>query len=227
MSGDDIEYDIAAAESLKDDDVVEFLRGLIEKIDENDWSKYVLITLISDAGTRTFAVEAGGSQESLRTIASEFTDKLAEKGLKLPLYPTPQLIERARQVMGSIDFDPTSDPVQQVLVNATSVPSIESNPLKEHWHGNVWVAPKGAVRNTRVWLNKTINEYRNNYINSFVFFTSASEILRAAPVIWDYPVCIPFRRVKQLRATSKGFESVCPSTWNVLIYGPPIDRCHL
>ena len=125
--------------------------------------------------------------------------------------------------MGSIDFDPTSDPVQQVLVDATSVPSLESNPLNDHWHGNVWVAPKGAVRNTRVWLNKTINEYRNNYINSFVFFTSASEIIRATPVIWDYPVCIPFRRVKQLRATSKGFESVCPSTWNVLIYGPPLD----
>ena len=164
-----------------------------------------------------------GAKKASERSQQNLQNKLAEKGLKLPLYPTPQLIERARQVMGSIDFDPTSDPVQQVLVDATSVPSLESNPLKEHWHGNVWVAPKGAVRNTRVWLNKTINEYRNNYINSFVFFTSASEIIRATPVIWDYPVCIPFRRVKQLRATSKGFESVCPSTWNVLIYGPPLD----
>ena len=42
-----------------------------------------------------------------------------------------------------------------VLVDATSVPALDSNPLKEHWHGNVWVAPKGAVRNTRIWLNKT------------------------------------------------------------------------
>ena len=125
--------------------------------------------------------------------------------------------------MGSIDYDPTADAVQQVLVDATSVPGIETNPLQEHWHGNVWVSPKGAVRNTRLWLNKTINEYRNNYIKSFVFFTSASEIIRATPVIWDYPVCIPFRRVKQLRATPSGFESVCPSTWNVLIYGPPLE----
>ena len=72
--------------------------------------------------------------------------------------------------MGSIDFDPTSDPVQQVLVEATSVPSIDVNPLQEHWHGNVWVAPKGAVASDcRMWLNKTISEYRNGYINSFVF----------------------------------------------------------
>jgi len=125
--------------------------------------------------------------------------------------------------MGSIDFDPTSDPVQQVLVDSVAIPSIEINPLQEHWHGNCWVAPKGAVRNTRTWLNKTISEYRNGYINSFVFFTSASEIIRATPVIWDYPICIPFKRVKQLRATSTGFESVSPSTWNVLIYGPPLE----
>tara|TARA_B100001769_G_scaffold90386_2_gene69268 strand:- start:1065 stop:1580 length:516 start_codon:yes stop_codon:yes gene_type:complete len=125
--------------------------------------------------------------------------------------------------MGSIDFDPTSDPVQQVLVDSTAVPSIEINPLQEHWHGNVFVAPKGAVRNTRIWFNKTINEYRNNYIKSFVFFTSASEILRAAPAIFDYPVCIPFKRVKQLRATPDGFEAVSPSTWNVIVYGPPVD----
>tara|TARA_R100000664_G_C2752290_1_gene139580 strand:- start:844 stop:1359 length:516 start_codon:yes stop_codon:yes gene_type:complete len=125
--------------------------------------------------------------------------------------------------MGSIDFDPTSDPIQQVLVDATSVPALTINPLQEHWHGNVFVASKGAVKNTRLWLNKTISEYRNGYIKSFMFFTSASEIIRASPVIWDYPVCIPFKRVKQLRATKSGFESVSPSTWNIIIYGPPLE----
>ena len=71
MGGHEIEQDLRAAESAEDEDVVEFLRKLLEEIDENDWSKNVLITLISDAGTRTFAVEAGGSQESLREITSE------------------------------------------------------------------------------------------------------------------------------------------------------------
>ena len=165
-----------------------------------------------------------GAKKALERSQKNLADKLEAKGLKLPLYPTPQLIDRARAVMGSIDFDPTSDPVQQVLVDAVSVPTIEVNPLQEHWHGNVWVAPKGAVRDNRIWLNKTISEYRNGYINSFVFFSSASELLRAAPVIWDYPVCIPFKRVKQLRATANGFESVSPSTWNLLIYGPPVDQ---
>ncbi len=73
MSGFDIEKDINAAEKAEDDEVVKFLRKLIEEVDENDWSKNVLITLISDAGTRTFAIEAGGSQESLRAISAEFS----------------------------------------------------------------------------------------------------------------------------------------------------------
>ena len=165
-----------------------------------------------------------GAKKALERSQKNLADKLAAKGLKLPLYPTPQLIDRAREVMGSIDFDPTSDPVQQVLVDATSVPGIEVNPLQEHWHGNVWVAPKGAVRDSRIWLNKTLDEYRNGYIKSFVFFSSASELLRAAPVVWDYPICIPFKRVKQLRATATGFEPVSPSTWNLIIFGPPTSQ---
>ena len=73
MSGSDIEQDIIVAEDADDDEVVKFLRKLLEEVDENDWSNNVLITLISDAGTRTFSVEAGGSQESFRTIAAEFS----------------------------------------------------------------------------------------------------------------------------------------------------------
>ena len=72
MSGHQVEFDIATAEREEDEEILEFLRGLIS-INDNDWSKNVLITLISDAGTRTFEVEAGESQESLRAFAEEFT----------------------------------------------------------------------------------------------------------------------------------------------------------
>ena len=73
MSGSSIESDIIVAEAEGDTEVLEFLRKLIEEVDENDWSQNVLITLISDAGTRTFSLEAGGSQESFRSIAAEFS----------------------------------------------------------------------------------------------------------------------------------------------------------
>ena len=54
MSGHAIEFDLHTAEREEDEEILEFLRKLIEEIDENDWSQNVLITLISDAGTRTF-----------------------------------------------------------------------------------------------------------------------------------------------------------------------------
>ena len=73
MWAESIEFDLRVSERENDEDVTEFLRNLLQKIDENDWTQNVLITLISDAGTRTFAVEAGRSQESLRALASEFT----------------------------------------------------------------------------------------------------------------------------------------------------------
>jgi len=73
MSGNAIEFDIRTAEREEDEEVLKMLRKLMEEIDDNDWSKNVLITIISDAGTRTFAVEAGRSQESLRALAAEFT----------------------------------------------------------------------------------------------------------------------------------------------------------
>ena len=56
-----------------------------------------------------------GAKKASERLQQNLADKLkVVKGLKLPLYPTPQIIERAREVMGGIDFDPTSDPVQQV-----------------------------------------------------------------------------------------------------------------
>ena len=72
MWAESIEFDLRVSERENDTDITEFLRKLLEEIDKNDWTQNVLITLISDAGTRTFAVEAGGSQESLRAVAEEF-----------------------------------------------------------------------------------------------------------------------------------------------------------
>ena len=72
MWPESIEFDLKTAEREEDEEIVDFLRDLLEEIETNDWAKNVLITLISDAGTRTFAVEAGRCQESLRALAEEF-----------------------------------------------------------------------------------------------------------------------------------------------------------
>ena len=56
MSGSSIEADIDSTDNEEDADTLEFLRDILQEIDGNDWSKNVLITLISDVGTRTLAI---------------------------------------------------------------------------------------------------------------------------------------------------------------------------
>lgn len=73
MSGHDVEEDIREAERQEDEETLEMLRQLMEQIDTNDFTTNVLITLISDAGSRTFALEAGRSQERLRASCEEFS----------------------------------------------------------------------------------------------------------------------------------------------------------
>ena len=73
MSGDDIEADIRMAEANEDEEVVKMLRQVMQQVDENDWENNVVFTFITNDGTRTYSVEAGGSSESLRALVSEFT----------------------------------------------------------------------------------------------------------------------------------------------------------
>lgn len=68
----EIEKDISLSESNEDEEVTKMLRGVMKHVDENDWTTNVLITIISDAGTRTYPVEAGRSQECLNSLAEEF-----------------------------------------------------------------------------------------------------------------------------------------------------------
>ena len=73
MSGFDIEKDLRLAETYEDEETIKMLRQVLEQIDENDWETHVVFTFITNDGTRTYSVEAGGSAESFRALASEFT----------------------------------------------------------------------------------------------------------------------------------------------------------
>ena len=65
------------------------------------------VDYISDAGTKHLLSKQVGAKRA-SSARRRIYGKLQASGLKLPLSPTPQLIERAREVMGGIDFDPTS-----------------------------------------------------------------------------------------------------------------------
>ena len=54
----------------------------MEESDDNDWAKNGSMTVISDAGKRIGDGEAGGSQESFRTIAAEVSEEAEREWLK-------------------------------------------------------------------------------------------------------------------------------------------------
>src|ERR1051325_9718595 len=56
-------------------------------------------------------------------------------------YSPPELIERARTVMGSIDLDPASCALAQRVVKAETWFDAKHDGLKRRWTGNVWLNP--------------------------------------------------------------------------------------
>ena len=73
MSGEDLQQDLYLAEKDENKEVIKMLREVLTQVDENDWKNNVVFTFITHDGTRTYSVEAGGSAESFRALAAEFT----------------------------------------------------------------------------------------------------------------------------------------------------------
>ena len=73
IKGEDIESDLRIAESMEDAFMINPFRQILNQIETNDWSKFVLICLCDGDGIRIFPVEPTGAQENLRAIAGEFT----------------------------------------------------------------------------------------------------------------------------------------------------------
>lgn len=65
-------------------------------------------------------------------------------------YTPPDIIEAARQTMGSIDVDPASCKEANKVVNAAKYYTVETNGLTQRWEGNVWLNPP---------YNKSITEF--------------------------------------------------------------------
>ena len=102
--------------------------------------------------------------------------------------------------------------------------TIEVNPLQEHWHGNVWVAPKGAVRDNRIWLNKTISEYRNGYITASSFSVARLSYygqLLLFGIILSVSLSNVSSNYEPLQ-TALSLSLLLPGS--LLIYGPPVDQ---
>jgi hypothetical protein len=150
---------------------------------------------------------------------------------KCDLAPPQELILYARSVLGSIDLDPYSTPLINRLVVAAHIYDRD----KEHiddviarpWYATgdkrVFVGPPVGAAATRRLINKALREYRAGRINEAILWIGHNEALIRAPWIWDFPVCIPFRRLRPCYYDDDldRFRPISPSDWSAIVYLPP------
>ncbi|HAX05864.1 MAG TPA: hypothetical protein DCX77_09315 [Acidimicrobiaceae bacterium] len=149
------------------------------------------------------------------------------------LGPPTKLVDAAKAVMGAIDFDPFSTQDLNRMVGAARIIDRDQHDLDSvvamDWelpgdkralvgapHGSMW---------TRRLANKTLREYRKGNVEQAVIWIANNETITKIPWAWDFPVCIPFSRLKPTYYDDEleMLRSVCPSSWSCVVYLPPID----
>jgi len=73
-------------------------------------------------------------------------------------YTPPDLIEAARDVMGSIDLDPASCETAQANVKAKRFYTIDDDGLANNWTGNVWLNPPYSKEVIGQFATKIVTE---------------------------------------------------------------------
>lgn len=150
---------------------------------------------------------------------------------RLCLAPPEELVLNARAVMGAIDYDPFTTPINNRLVGAAKIEDRTTQELDDiiakDWDvpgdGRVFVgAPYKSVGSRRL-LNKTLREYRKGTVQQAVLWVPHNESLIRLPWLWDFPVCIPFRRLRPSwwDEELEMFRGSSPTDWSAVFYLPP------
>lgn len=93
-------------------------------------------------------------------------------------YTPPDIIERARSLMGSIDFDPTSSELANNIVKAGKYWTVEDDALgPDPWPGgNTWMNPPYSrdAGTARPFVERIVHEYNNGDVHQAVILVNAS-----------------------------------------------------
>lgn len=89
-------------------------------------------------------------------------------------YTPARYVDMAREVMGTIDTDPASNPTAQRTVRATTYYTAETNGLDKDWHGKVWMNPPYSNPEVQQFAEKVIAEYRSGRVTEAIVLTNNS-----------------------------------------------------
>jgi len=146
------------------------------------------------------------------------------------LAPPAAVIEVARCTMGAIDLDPYSSAEVNHVVQAARYLERDADlevVTKRHWspagQKRVLLAVPNSIKTSRALANKLLQEYRNGHVLQAVLWFGRSEVLTACPWVWDFPICIPWRRLAPTFWDDELEQSARsnPTDWSPIVYLPP------
>lgn len=87
-------------------------------------------------------------------------------------YTPARYVDMAREVMGSIDTDPASNPTAQRTVRAAAYYTAETNGLDKDWHGKVWMNPPYSRDLMPAFAAKVVAEYRSGRVTEAIVLSN-------------------------------------------------------
>lgn len=83
------------------------------------------------------------------------------------------ILDKAREVLGSIDLDPASSRIAQERVKAVNYFTAEDNGLLHEWYGKVWCNPPYSAALIKKFTAKFLEQYNNGNMPEGIMLTNS------------------------------------------------------
>ena len=104
-------------------------------------------------------------------------------------------LDATREVMGSIDLDPASNPAANEVVQATTFYTAEDDGLSKEWAGNVWLNPPYGSA-CAAFVQRLCDEYKAGAVKqAIILVNSNSNDTSWFRPLWDQVLCFSYGRV--------------------------------
>lgn len=146
-----------------------------------------------------------------------------------------EVVVATKAVMGGIDLDPYTTTKSNLAIGAARFFDREEMELDdiiaEDWSSNlqqrVFLAclASAGIKVSRRLLLKLLRDYQRNIVSQAIVWVGVHETLTQVPWIWDFPVCIPYRRLRSRYWDSEleSFRKIQPASWSFAAFLPPCD----
>ena len=145
--------------------------------------------------------------------------------------PPEDFVTASRGTMGGIDLDPYSTKLNNTLIGARSIFDLEEHSLESilerEWgpvgKGRTMVFCPAGMDPNRLMLHKLLQEYRQGRVSQATILLTNPETASKVPWVWDFPICIPFRRprIRWWDEELGRFGTYTPPNWGFIAFLPP------